>query len=532
MKRASGPELVDDPSETLASRLGTRGKIVPLEALASIAASNRDDGRRVVLAHGVFDLVHLGHVRHLEEARRHGEILIVTVTADRYVNKGPGRPVFSAPLRAQMIAALEPVDWVAISDHPSAEPVVHAVKPDIYVKGSEYANAEDDVTGGIIVERRAVEAHGGRLVFTDDITFSSSSLINRYLGVVDPNLQIYLDAHRSENILGPLVALFEQVVDYKVLLVGDTIIDEYVYVDPLGKSPKENMIATLYREREAFAGGVIAAANHVASICRDVEVVTALGGGERALEDEQLVRASLKPNVTLSAIRRPGTPTTRKTRFIDRGYMRKLFELYTMDDAPLTGRAEADFTGLVADRAGCRDVVIATDFGHGLITAASIAALTDHARFLAVNAQTNSANHGFNLITRYPRADYLCIDAPEARLACADKNSEIGVIASRLLPELVRCDRLIITHGKHGCITFDPDHGLHPIPAFTSTVIDTVGAGDAFLAVTAPLVATGAPMSLIGFVGNAVGAMKVGIVGHRSSIEKVPLIKFLTAILK
>ena len=98
--------------------------------------------------------------------------------------------------------------------------------------------------------------------------------------------------------------------------------------------------------------------------------------------------------------------------------------------------------------------------------------------------------------------------------------------------EAIECDRIIITHGQHGCCTFGLEDGLAKVPAFTQRVVDTVGAGDAFLSVTSPLVAAGVNMETVGVVGNAVGAMKVGIVGHRESVEKIPLVKFLTALLK
>lgn len=507
----------------------SRSKIRSLEEIAKLTAEARRQGRIVALAHGVFDLLHLGHVRHLEEARRHGDMLVVTVTADPFVNKGPGRPVFSELLRAQMIAALEHVDLVAVNPAPTAVNVLNTVKPSVYVKGSDYADAAADVTGGIVDERNAVETHGGRMVFTDDITFSSSSLINRYLGVYDAELQAYLEEARERNMLARSIELLESVRSKRVLLVGDTIIDEYRYVVTMAKSPKENMIATLYRDHEVFAGGVIAAANHVAAFCDQVEVITCLGDRDRY---EDLVRQTLKPNVRLHVVDRAGKPTTRKTRFVETGYMRKLFEVYDMDDAPLETEEEARLTGLIAERAGDCDVVIATDFGHGMITPTAVDALCRYSPFLAVNTQTNSGNLGYNLITRYPRADFVCIDAPEARLAMSDRFSDIAVIASQKLPERVDCGRLIITHGKHGCVTFDRAQGTHRIPAFTNMVVDTVGAGDAFLAVTAPLVATGASMDIIGFIGNAAGAIKVGIVGHRRSVEKPALVKFLTAILK
>src|SRR5437868_588138 len=97
-------------------------KIRSLADLGKIAAGARADGRTVAQCHGVFDVLHLGHVRHFEIGRRSADILIVTLTGDQYVNKGPGRPIFSEALRAEMLAALECVDYVAINQAPSAEP--------------------------------------------------------------------------------------------------------------------------------------------------------------------------------------------------------------------------------------------------------------------------------------------------------------------------------------------------------------------------------------------------------------------------
>jgi sugar/nucleoside kinase (ribokinase family) len=295
------------------------------------------------------------------------------------------------------------------------------------------------------------------------------------------------------------------------------------------KTPKENMIATRYQDRELFAGGVFAAANHVAAFCKQVDIITCLGDSD---SHEDLVRQSLKPNVRLRALTRTGAPTTLKRRFVDPSYMRKLFEVYFMNDEPLPPDVQRDVDDAIAETASEYDVVIATDFGHGLIASSSIEALISNSRFLAVNTQSNSANLGYNLITKYPRADYVCIDAPEARLAVSDRLSNVGDIARRLSEKHINCSKIIVTQGKHGCVTFENDGIVHTIPAFAKNVVDTVGAGDAFLAVTAPLVAAGAPMSRIGFIGNVVGALKVEIVGHRRSIEKASLIKGLTGLLK
>ncbi|BAE48866.1 ADP-heptose synthase [Paramagnetospirillum magneticum AMB-1] len=516
-------------NETSSPSPAARDKVQSIESLAERAEKAREAGKTVVLCHGVFDLVHLGHVRHVEAARREGDILFVTLTADRFVNKGPGRPIFSENMRAEMLAALACVDGVGVNHGSSAESVLDAIKPDIYVKGSDYENPDEDITGKINSEREAVERHGGRVVFTKDITFSSSSLINRYLDVYDPPLRDCLNSLRERDALNDILELIEKIKDMKVLLVGDTIMDEYQFVTPQGKAQKENIIATLFRGREEYAGGVIAAANHVASFCREVEIITGLGG---ETDDEAFIRSHLRDNVRLTTVSMPGRPTTRKTRYVEPSHTRKMFEVYVMDDAPLAAAQVKVLDQLIADRAPEFDVVIVTDFGHGLVGPSTIDVLVKHSRFLAVNAQTNSGNFGFNMITKYPKADYVCIDAPEARLAVGDKFSDIRDVVGTMLPKRIECPRMIVTHGGHGCYTYDCATEMHRIPAFTKQVVDTVGAGDAFLAVTSPLVAAGGSMEHVGFIGNAAGAMKVGIVGHRKSVEKVPLVKFVTALLK
>ena len=507
----------------------TRDKIKSIDELAQIAEQVRKSGRTIALCHGVFDLIHFGHLRHIELARKEADVLMVTVTADQFVNKGPGRPIFPETVRAEMLGAIEVVDYVGINYAASAESAIGAIKPDVYLKGSDYENAEDDLTGKIGCEREAVERHGGRLVFTKDLSLSSSSLINRYVDIYDPPLREFLERLREAEALSRISALVDRIKNYKVVFVGDAIIDEYHYVTTLGKSPKENVIATLSGDREVFAGGVFAAANHLASFCRDIEVFGALG----ALDNYgPLITGALRRNVRYDRVDIPGRPTTRKLRYVQPGYMRKMFEVYFMDDAPYPA-AESDTLRAAVKRA-CRDadLVVVTDFGHGLMDQEMVRIVCDNSKFLAVNAQSNSANLGFNLITKYPRADFACVDAPEARLAMADRFSDISAVIKDGLAKRIDCENIIVTHGAFGCYTYDPENGVVHIPAFTKTIIDTVGAGDAFFAVASPFVAAGGAMDVVGFLGNAAGAIKVGIVGHRASVERTSLLKFATALLK
>lgn len=517
------------PSTHPASSTDTANKIVTLDELAMQIAALKQQGKTVIQAHGTFDLLHLGHVKHLEAARRKADCLIVTITADKYVNKGPNRPVFNEQLRAEMLASLEVVDWVSINPNPDAVPAILKLKPSFYAKGQDYINPEGDITGKIVDERHAVESVGGEIMFTEEITFSSTQLINEHMNVYEPDVRAHIARIKEGDGCNKLCAMIDKMADLKVLIVGDAIIDEYHYTLPMAKAAKENMIATRYQDEEQFAGGVFATANHLASFCNQVDIVTCLGARD---SKEEFIREKLKPNVRMYPVYREEGPTTTKRRFVDPSIMRKLFEVYFMNDEPLLRDVEDKLNGMLGKMLGGYDVVIANDFGHGMIGRSTVQLLTEKSKFLAVNTQSNSANMGYNLIHKYPRADFVCIDAPEARLAVTDKISPINEIITTQLPKRIDCHKFIVTHGRHGCITHEDGDVVHTIPAVTKTIVDTVGAGDAFLSIASPLVALGMPLSQVGFIGNVVGALKVGIVGHQKSVEKVQVLKAIQGMLK
>ena len=170
------------PTEAQRAARAARDKVTSVEQLGQIVARARASGETVVLAHGVFDLVHMGHVRHLEAARREGTMLIVTVTADAHVAKGEGRPVFTETLRAEALAALICVDLVAISPWPTAVEAIQLLRPDYYVKGQV---GEEPTRRSVRLQQEiaTVRALGGDVRFTHEIVFSSTALLNAQLPV-------------------------------------------------------------------------------------------------------------------------------------------------------------------------------------------------------------------------------------------------------------------------------------------------------------------------------------------------------------
>lgn len=521
------PPTVEDEQKTV-SEVASDSKVREIGALAVELENLRSQGQRVVLCHGVFDPLHVGHIRYFQAARKHGDILVVTITADRFVNKGPNRPVFTEALRAEMIGALDCVDYVAVNTWPQATETIKLLRPHVYAKGSDYKDASKDRTGGIILEREATESVGGTLVFTDEITFSSSNLINHHLGIHSQEVSDFLrefgSRYSSDDVLGYLDAVRK----LKVLVVGETIIDEYQYCQAIGKSSKEPMLAVRRTETETFAGGILAVANHVANFSDHVAVVTQLGT-QNSYAD--FVADSLNPKIQATFLRRANSPTIVKRRIVDSYHFTKLIEIYEINDAPLTADEDDVLCDTLRKMVPDFDLVIVVDFGHSMLSPNAVQTICDDARYLTINVQSNAGNLGYNTISRYPRADYVCVTESEVRLEARDRSGDVRQMLCRIANEM-SSPRITVTRGKSGSLTYDATSGFVQVPALASQVVDRMGAGDSFLSIAGPLAAVGAPMDVVSFVANAVAAQAVATVGNRRAVDRGVLVRHVESLLK
>ena len=508
--------------------LRVEDKVVPLDQLTERVAEMKAAGKTVVLCHGVFDLLHYGHLLHFEEARGQGDALVVTLTPDIYVNKGPNRPTFTEAYRAQMLAALEIVDYVAINKWPSAVEMLEVVQPDVYAKGPDYRNHVGDITGKIGEEEAAVCKSGGRIYYTEDVTFSSSNLINRHLSTHSKDTNDYLEDLRQTFTPSQIHDTLDSLQKMRVLIVGEAIVDEYVYVDQMGKASKEPVLAMRYASEEAFAGGTLAIANHMAAFLGEVSLVTFLGTRDSR---EGFIRANLAPNVKPTFLYKADSPTILKRRYIERSLLQKLFEVYIINDEVLNASNDSEFSTWLTENAGDYDLVVAADYGHGIMTVEAIEALQDSSKFLAINTQQNAANIGYHTLSRYSRADFVCTNESELR---SDFRSRLGNVEPLMLDlaERLRAKNTLITRGRSGVQFYRMGEGWSNGPAFARNVVDRVGAGDAVLSWTAPMAAAGLPGKMIAFVANVVGAQASQIVGNRSAVDRVATFKFIESLLK
>ena len=504
-------------------------KIKNLDELVTILEEERAKGKTIVHCHGVFDLLHIGHIRYFNQAQSFGDILVVTLSPDLYVDKGPHRPAFPENLRAEAIASLGTVDYVAINKWPTAVETLKLLQPHYYVKGAEFKSASSDRTGKIGEELEVIEEIGAKFAYTDDIVFSSSNLINRYLSSFSDEVNNYLTLLRRRYKLDHILGFLDQMSSLKVLVIGDTIIDEYQYCQAIGKSSKDPTLVVKYQSHELFAGGVLAVANHVANFAKSVDLVTVLGEQERY---EDFVSEQLLENITPHFYTHKNAPTTIKRRLIDGYAFNKLFEIYVMDDSDLDSETDRQLRSSLLETIDSYDLIIAADFGHGAISSKTRKLLSESGKFLTVNTQANAGNRGFHTISRYQDFDFACIAGHE--LALETREIAIHNLRESMHSTLVNLNgkQLIVTLGRSGCAVYKQGGIYLQVPSFAENVVDRVGAGDAFFAITSMAAALGADQELLGLLGNVVGSLAVTIIGNKKAIDKQSVEKFITSLMK
>lgn len=508
-------------------------KIISRSDFQKLREKLRLEGRKVVHCHGVFDLLHPGHIAHLEEAKSLGDVLVVSVTAAPYVNKGPGRPYFSDELRMQSLAALSCVDHVMLSESPTAIEILSVIQPDIYVKGQEYASSENDVTENIDREIAAVQSFGGDVHFTNGVVFSSTKLINHNFPVFPPGVKDFVRDFSSRYSFEDIRKIVDGFQQLKVLVVGDIIIDEYVFCKVQGLMSKDRALAALYEREERYLGGGLAVARHISDFSNNV-TLCGIVGNEPHIHSQLLNDMSRAMILDLQFD--DLYKTVVKRRFIERRGIRddydKLFSMNYLDLGFLKNKVDRRaFYEKLQRHIPNHDLVVVADYGHGLLDQKAMDIIQDGARFLALNCQTNSSNYGTNLITKYRRADAFSLDEAELRLAFASRTGDVNNLLARLMQHF-HSRAGWLTLGSLGSLSINENSEFTKTPALTLTVQDTVGAGDAFFAISSLCASAGVGEEVGSFLGNIAGALAANYLGNSKSIRKSDLLKFTSTVLK
>jgi cytidyltransferase-like protein len=505
--------------------LSAQSKLIPFADAAKVFERLRASGRRIVQCHGTFDLVHPGHIVHFEEARQMGDLLVVTVTGEGYVNKGPGRPYFNDEMRAKWLSALTCIDHVVIVPFAAAVEAIECVRPHLYCKGREYADAANDVTGNIQDDVVAVRRLGGEVAYVGSVVFSSSRLLNQHFETHASDVK---DFCRQVATICPS-SDFRQLVDgfgkLRVLIVGDIIFDRYTTLALQGLTSKNRILSGRFVADDMQAGGALAVYRHVREFTENVKLI-GLAGTESWVD--QTLSAFL-PSSDDAVVRSSRFTTVVKQRFVEarvEGFeLSKLFSVNFIDqyhpDEALQREVMARIESHIADY----DLVLVMDFGHGLLEDRVRELVQKKARFLSVNCQTNSNNHGFNILNRrYHRADSFSLDQTEITLAVGKRQFDYRQELTNLGTGL-QSRYAWLTRGSTETLGWRADGSTCACAPFERSVVDALGAGDAFCAVASLAACQGVPLNVATFTGQLAGAQAVKIVGNSEPIRKVKFLK-------
>jgi len=487
-------------------------KTCTLDSLLAVRAAAKASGKTVVHCHGCFDIVHPGHIQHLQFARTLGDILIVSVSSDSHVNKGPDRPLIPDDLRAASLSALECVDLVYINPHPTAVELLDQLRPDVYVKGREYEGIQD---ARFLAERDLVVRNGGRVVFSSgEIVYSSTALIGA-LGRTDrfnDEKVVRLRDRYDLNTLH-LQNLMQRARDLKVVVVGDYLLDRYHLCDATGVAGEGPMLSLRSLNTRDYDGGAGVIALHLAGLGAQPTLITALADDDLS---KQAVMRLKGAGVNLQSYRGRRELAVKHRYLVDQT---KLFKVDEGAPAPADTQLEGLLAARILEAAEGAAAVIFADFGYGVITPGLLDRILPTLRKTVPILTADVSGRQSNLL-RFRDVDLLCPTEREVREAQHDFTNGMGAIVWNLL-NATSARQAIITLGKQGLVTFERNQGSMAdrlqseyLPALASHAVDPLGCGDVLLATASLILAAGGSLAAAAFVGSIAAAIEVQELGN------------------
>jgi rfaE bifunctional protein kinase chain/domain len=452
---------------------------------------------KVILCHGVFDVVHPGHVRHLAYAKSKADILIVSITADEHISKGHYRPHVPEKLRAHNLAVFEMVDYVVIDENKKPLENLKLMQPDYFAKGFEYTS--EGLPADTQEELDVIEEYGGEMLFTPgDIVYSSSKLIDMAL----PNISIekLMSLMNEEAItFEDLKSTLNNLKGKTIHVVGDTIVDSYTRSTLIGGQTKTPTFSVLYQGQDDYIGGAGIVAQHMRAAGSSVIFSTVLGDDNfKEFVLDGLEESGVKCNAIIDKTR----PTTNKNAIIAGGY--RLLKIDTLDNRSISDKIVDKLKKSIFDTQ-C-DAVVFSDFRHGVFNKLTIDKLTEAIPESVYRVADSQVASRWGNITDFTSFDLITPNEREARFALADQDSTVGKLAGKLFNE-TSCKTLMLKLGGRGVFVLsDNQKRYFSIDSFANNVVDAVGAGDALLAYSTLAMLTSSSPCVASILGSMAAA--------------------------
>ncbi len=433
--------------------------------------------KKIIMCHGVFDIVHPGHIRHLVHAKSKADLLIVSITADKHIKKGQYRPHVPQDLRAENLSAFSIVDFVLVDNYPTPLNNISIIKPNFFAKGFEYISSK--MSEKTIEEEKTLKKYGGKIIFTPGDYVNSSSKLIEYK---EPDLsleKLLLILKKYKISFSNLIDSVKGLQKFKIHIFGDTIIDTFTHCDMIGGQVKTPTLSLLYKNHTNFLGGAGVVAKHVSATGAKTFFTTLLGNDKNALFVKNECK---KSNIILNEFQDKNRPTVNKNLFISENH--RLLKVGTLDNTPINKEQMNYFIRNIKNFN--TDAIIFSDFRHGIFNKKNIPLFFKAIPKKVFKAADSQVASWWGNILDFQKFDLITPNEKEARFALSDQISGVRFLSSELYNKS-STKWLMLKLGKRGVLSIlnkkhNTNNSYVSIDSFSKKVVDPVGAGDALLA--------------------------------------------------
>jgi cytidyltransferase-like protein len=476
---------------------------------------NKLKGKSVGLCHGAFDILHLGHLKHLIKAKNNCDVLIVSLTADEFIKKGPFQPYFNIFQRAEALLSVKHVDYVYISNSETGEESIRLFKPKYYIKGIDYIGNSKDYN--LSKEKKKCKENKTKILFTKTEKFSSTKILNNFfIQFTDKQKKIIIKIKKNYSIK-KILNIFSRLKKLKFALAGELIIDEYKFVEVIGTATKSPIITSNFLFREKHLGGSMAAAIMLSEFINKVNYIIPMNKKNYSFK----LRSNIKKLFCDLNFN-----TVKKTRYVNYLKKNKLFQTNIINNSIIDQNYIKKFKNLLNTLKNKYPLII-LDFGLGLIHKSISEKLSKENLYL--NVQTNSNNYGFNLLSRYKNYSYISINLREFELNFGVRINHYEEIRHFInkMPNVP----FSITLGAEGSIFVNKKREIIFCPSFFSNPLDTTGCGDAYFIITSLLVRLDFDDEIVPFIGNCYAGLHSNNFGNSKVPTKKELVNTINSLI-
>lgn len=478
------------------------------------------------LTYGHFSTIHPGHIRYLKHAKKKGNKLVVALLGDS--NSSIKKFQFLQKERAKSLEIFSIIDNVICLNNNEIDTIIEIIKPSFLVLGTEYKNSSNEqINKAISLQKqsnRFVEFHAGEVNYasTDLFTTSENELSNQ-------RKKQFLLACKDQNIKKKdLLNAINEWKDKRILVIGDTILDQYSACEPLGMSAEAPIVVVKELEQKNFIGGASIVASHIAALGSKCNLISVIGND--AIGD--IVKKDLfQKKISSGLVIDPSRPTTFKKRYLVEN--QKLFRVSKLDDRPISEDVENQLIFKLEKLGPQSNCIVISDFVYGVITERIINKVKEISNMYSIpligDIQCSSQ---IGTLMKFSNFSLLCPNEREARIALQDNHSGIEKISNDIIARL-KIDGLVMKLGPDGFITYDFSEKQKKIrqafPALTANPIDVAGAGDSLIAVMANGLASNHKLMLTAAMAGCMASISVSKMGN-IPIKNKELIQFINKI--